>query len=66
VEDLIEGLERLHGSDAEDLHFRFIGSAKQRQFVVNVQFGAATDDSTERLRPEEHDFMIAKVLELIL
>lgn len=66
MEDGIEGLERLHGASGEDLHFRFIGTAKRRSFVVNVQF-AATDDSTaETLRPEEYDFMIGKILGLIL
>lgn len=66
MEDGIEGLERLHGASGEDLHFRFFGTAKRRSFVVNVQFASADDSGIETLRPEEYDFMIGKVLGLIL
>lgn len=66
LEDGIEAREALHNSESDDLHFRIMGAAKNRQFVVNVQFGAAADDGQERLRPEEYDFMIGKVLRLIL
>lgn len=66
VEDGIETREALHGTDGEDLHFRFIGHAKQRQFVVNVQVAAADTKSGEKLKPEEYDFMVSKVLNLIL
>jgi hypothetical protein len=43
-----------------------MGSAKSRHFVVNVQFDAAGEHATEKLRPEDYDFMITKILELIL
>ena len=66
LKDGVEARETLHGTDTEDLHFRFIGHARQRQFVVNVQFAAADDATRERLRPEELDFMTSKVLGLIL
>ena len=66
LDDTIEALEAIHGADDEDLHFRFIGKAKRRTFVVNVQFDRADDRTKERLRPEEYDFMIGNVLALIL
>lgn len=66
VEDGIEAREALHNGDSDELHFRFMGAAKNRQFVVNVQFGAADDRGTETLRPEEYDFMTSKILRLIL
>lgn len=66
VDDAVEALEALHGADGEDLHFRFIGTARHRPFIVNVQFACADDRTNERLRPEEYDFMIGKVLALIL
>lgn len=66
VEDEIDALEALHGTGDKDLHFRFIGTAKNRQFIVNVQFGSADDKTAETLRPEEYDFMIGKMLGLIL
>jgi hypothetical protein len=64
VSDGIEALETLHTGD-EDLHFRFIGMAKERQFTVNVQFASAHDKTGEKLRPEEYDFMILKVLGMV-
>jgi|GEM_PF-6954616 len=66
VEDVVEALEAVHGADSDDLHFRFIGKAKRRMFVVNVLFDAADEYSKEKLRPEEYDFMMGKVLGLIL
>lgn len=66
VQDSIEAREALHGTDGEDLHFRFIGHAKQRQFVVNVQVASTDTNTGEQLKPEEYDFMVSKVLNLIL
>lgn len=66
LEDGVEAREALQANDTEDLHFRFIGHAKQRQFVVNVQFAASDYTTGEKLRPEELDFMTSKVLGLIL
>ena len=66
MEDGIEAREALNIANSDDLHFRFLGSARGRQFVVNVEFGAVSDHGTELLRPEEYDFMIGKVLRLIL
>lgn len=66
MEDCIEALEALHKPDSEELHFRFIGTAKNRQFIVNVQFGSLDAWSSEKLSPVEYDFMMAKVLDLIL
>jgi hypothetical protein len=62
----VEALEALHKDDAEDLHFRFIGAANDRQFVVNVQFASVGDKTSEKLKPVEYDFIIGKVLGLIL
>ncbi len=66
MEDRIEATEVLHNGDGADLHFRFIGNAMNRQFVVNVQFEASGTETRDRLRPEEFDFMIVKVLCLVL
>lgn len=66
VEDRVEAVETLHKGADSELHFRFIGGAKDRQFVVNVQFEASSTESGDRLRPEEFDFMIVKVLRLVL
>jgi len=65
VEDRIEALEALHSSD-DDLHFRFIGTAKDRQFIINIQFDAQSDTTGERLRAEEYDFMILKLLRMVV
>lgn len=64
--DGIEALEVLHGSAGDEFHFRYIGKAKERQFVVNVQFEATASATGERLEPQEFDFMICKILRLIL
>lgn len=66
MEEGIEAREALHKGISDELHFRFMGTAKNRSFVVNVQFGAADDSGEDTLRPEEYDFMIGKVLRLIL
>ena len=66
MNDQVEALEVLHNESAEDLHFRFIGTTKNRQFIVNVQFASTDDSTTEKLKPIEYDFMIGKVLALIL
>jgi hypothetical protein len=66
VEDLIEATEVLHDGDGADLHFRFIGKAKNRQLLVNIQFASENEETGERLRPEEYDFMIVKALSLIV
>lgn len=66
IEDQVEAVEVLHHSGADEMHFRFIGAAKNRQFIVNIQFDAADGMNGERLRPEEFDFMVSKVLRLVL
>ena len=43
-----------------------MGKTKNRQFIVNVQFASQDEDTGERLRPEEFDFMIAKLLRMVL
>lgn len=65
VDDKIEAIEALYSSD-DGLHFRFIGTAKERQFMVNLEFARRSDATGERLRPEEYDFMILKVLRMVL
>jgi hypothetical protein len=65
LNDRIEAVATLHKDDSSELHFRFIGKVKNRQFVVNVQFEASDAENGDRLRPEELDFMIVKVLNLV-
>jgi hypothetical protein len=65
VRDCVEATEVLHSADSADLHFRFIGTAKDRQFVINVQFASADETTGIRLRPEECDFLIVKILALV-
>jgi hypothetical protein len=65
VENRIEACEAHHTGEG-DLHFRFIGTAEGREFVVNVEFSAAGDSAKDRLRPIEYDFMTAKIIGLIL
>ena len=62
----VEATEILHGDNPTDLHFRYIGMAKGRQFIVNVQFDSHDAKTGERLKPIEHVFMVVKVLGLIL
>lgn len=66
MDEAIEATEILHNPNDVDLYFRFIGTAKCRQFIVNVQFERADNATGEKLRPEEFDFMISKVLRLVL
>ena len=66
MKDQIETTEVLHRPDDTELHFRFVGTAQRRQFVLNVRFKVADATTGERLRPEEFDFMISKVLTLVL
>jgi hypothetical protein len=65
MEDGVEARASLHTGNSDELHFRFVGAAKRRQFVVNIQFDVQRG-CRRTLRPEEYDFMIGKVLELIL
>ena len=62
----VEATEVLHNPHDADLIFRFIGTADCRQFIVNVQFEGADGRTGERLKPEEFDFMISKVLKIVL
>jgi hypothetical protein len=66
MEDQIDAVEVLHNTDDADLHVRFMGIAKGRQFLVNVQFAMADEKTVERLRPEEQDFLTVKILGLII
>lgn len=64
--ETVDRVDELHSPGGVDLHYRYVGTAAGRDFVVNIQFGSSRGLSDERLRPEELDFMIAKVLGLIL
>ncbi|MDE2462204.1 MAG: hypothetical protein KGO02_00605 [Alphaproteobacteria bacterium] len=66
MEDQIDAVEVLHNTGDADLHIRFIGMAKGRQFLVNVQFAAADEKTAEQLRPEEQDFLTVKILGLVI
>lgn len=66
MEDRVEVVSALHPGNGDELHFRYIGQAKGREFVVNLQCSAADTLQGERLRPEEYDFLVAKILEVIL
>ena len=66
MEDHVERTENLHSPNDLDLHFRFTGVAKDREFVVNLQCSSLHQRTGEPLRPEEYDFMAAKVLELVI
>jgi hypothetical protein len=65
VEDQIEATEALHSGD-DELHFRFIGRAGGRSFVLNVQFASEDERTGERLQPVEYDFLIARIFGLLL
>lgn len=65
MEDQVEAVEVLHNAGAEELHFRYIGIAKGRQFIVSVQFASADERTGEIMGPVEHDFMITKILGLV-
>jgi hypothetical protein len=65
MEDRLDATELLHNGDDADLHFRFLGVAKGREFVVNVQFSSPHTETGERLNPVEYDFLIAKILRLV-
>ena len=66
MEDNIEFISVPNNDRSTDLHFRYIGTAKSRHFIVNVQFETDHAESGEALKPEEYDFMIGKILGLIL
>jgi len=66
VEYQIDAVEVLHNTGDADLHVRFIGTAKGRQFLVNVQFAAGDEKTAEPLRPEEQDFLTLKILGLVI
>ena len=66
AEDRIEAVEVLHDRTEADLHFRFMGIARRRQFVLNVQFASEGAETKERLRTEEYDFIVGKILTLVL
>lgn len=66
MEDQVEAVEVLHNADAEDLYFRFIGTAWERQFILNVQFDAIHRCTGEHIRPTEHNLLIARIMRLVL
>lgn len=66
MEDQVEAVEVLHTVGAEDLYFRFIGTAWERQFILNVQFGAIHRCTGEHIRPAEHNLLIAGIMRLVL
>lgn len=66
MDDGIDALEVLHKEGDQDLHFRFFGMAMDRQFIVNIQFASSSEKAVECLMPVERDFLITKILELVL
>ena len=66
MEDRVDATEMLHNGDDSDLHFRFMGVTMEREFVVNVQFASPHGETGETLQPVEYDFLIAKILRLVL
>jgi hypothetical protein len=44
----VEARASLHTGNSDELHFRFVGAAKRRQFVVNIQFDASSAGAAER------------------
>ena len=66
MEDQVEAVEVLHKAGAEDLYFRFIGTARERQFILNVQFDAINHCTGENIRPAEHNLLIARIMRLVL
>lgn len=59
-------LETFHSRDGADLHFRFTGEVDGRCFIVNVQFPAAHEPSGQLYQPEEHGFIVAKIMTFIM
>lgn len=66
AQDGIEAVEVLHGEADADLHFRFFGTAIGRQFVVNVQFASEDLQTKERLPTDQREFLVGKILALVL
>lgn len=64
--DEIEALEALHQPGGDDCHFRFSGSAHGHSFLVNVQFSALNEGTGDKLPPVQFDFLICKILLMIL
>ena len=62
----IDATEIVNGGSCEDLHFRYIGTAKGRQFVVNVQFDLRHSETGEGMQPIERSFMVARILGMVL
>jgi hypothetical protein len=63
--DGIEAVEALHAEGGDELHFRFIGSASNRSFIVNLQFARSDDKTGRLLRPDEHAFVMQNILHLV-
>lgn len=59
-------LETFRSRDGADLHFRYIGEVDGRSCIVNVQFPAAQDPSGRLFQPEEHGFIVAKIMALVM
>jgi hypothetical protein len=66
MDDQVEAVEVLHNEGTDDLHFRYIGTAKGRQFVLNVQFDSADGYTGDVMLSVEHGFMITKILGLVM
>ncbi len=62
----VEATEVVNGENRDDLHFRYIGTAKGRRFVVNVQFDLRHGQTGEAMQPVERGFMVVKLLNLVL
>ena len=66
MEDRVEAAGILPDGNGTDIHYRFIGKAENRTFVVNVLFAAENEKTREKLNPVELDFVIAKIFGLLI
>jgi hypothetical protein len=64
VKDRVDAIEALHNAGEDDLHFRFIGTSRGHQFVLNIQFAAMQEQSSRGLL--DHGFMIAQILGVVV
>lgn len=63
--EIIQNQESLHDAGSADLHFRYTGVAKDRTFVVNIQFDKETS-AGDVMQPIEYSFMVTKILAAII
>jgi hypothetical protein len=65
LENCVAAAEIFHCAGDDDLHFRFIGTAKGHLFVLNIQFEAVQTGSGKTVSPGEHKAMIVHILGLV-